>query len=159
MPDALPWIGPAVLFALGLTVFCVWRLSNRRRLRRCARGLQSFERAERARAGEDIAELGLRRGANTLLDHIADEDDARVRLTIALAVAGRQQKRAGPRRVREVRAWAAEELVAHGYDAAELAPAATDGEPISDGDPAAEPPPISWRPPGRSARAGASRPS
>jgi len=120
MSGHLVWIVPAALCALGLAVAVVWRVAARWRFRRLlrvqTRQLGTFDPAVRARAGETIVGLGLkRRSARVLLDHLDDEEDERVRRTIALAVANRHDRRAGRRRVRTLRAWATAELADHGH--------------------------------------------
>ena len=119
MSDDLVWIVPAALGALAVLVVVTWRAARRwrfrRRLRVQTRQLGTFDPAVRARAGETIVGLGLkRRSARLLVDHLDDEEDERVRLTIALAVANRHDRRAGCRRVRTLRAWATAELADHG---------------------------------------------
>ncbi|HEV2309334.1 MAG TPA: hypothetical protein VGU73_02330 [Acidimicrobiia bacterium] len=66
--------------------------------------------AERARAGNELVDLGLRRAAPVVLQAMPDETDDRVRRSIALAVARRQWEPSGAARVGQLRRWAAEQL-------------------------------------------------
>ncbi len=114
----LTWILPAALGALVIAAVVAWRVSARwrfrRRLRAERRRLAAFDRAARIRAGQKIAGLGLRRrNARVLLDHLAGEEDEKVRLAIAQAVDARAGDRSRRRRVRKLRAWADEELAAN----------------------------------------------
>jgi hypothetical protein len=115
MSTNLAWIAPAAVGAIALAAVLVSRLLRRwrfrHRLRIQTRQLDTFDPATRASAGEAIVGLGLKpRSAHVLLDHLDYEEDERVRLTIALAVANRNDRRASRRRVRTLRAWATAEL-------------------------------------------------
>ncbi len=104
----------------------VWRFAFRhhqisslkRRLR------QATEPVDRARAGNELIELGLRRAAHVVLRVMPDETDDRVRLSLALAVARRQWEPTGARRVVELRRWAAEQVATTGQ-VTEFGPAVT----------------------------------
>lgn len=116
MPGDIPWIVPGALGALGLAGIAVWWLAGRWRFRRRSRDeqrlLASFDPAQRIRGALGVLDLGLRRrSAAALLDHVATEEDARVRVAIADAVA-QHEGRSRRRRVRRLRAWAADELAA-----------------------------------------------
>lgn len=121
----LAWIVPAALGALGLASVVVWRLfgrwRRRRRLRIQTRRLGSFDPTERVRGALAVIDLGLtRRSAGALLDHVAHEEDERVRLALARAVAAGREALSRRRRVRKLRTWAADELAAQGHGATPL---------------------------------------
>jgi hypothetical protein len=90
----------------------IWRtLARHFETSRLNRGLcRAEEPVDRARAGNELVALGLGRSALLILRAMANENDDRVRLSVALAVAKRQWEPAGARRVRSVRKWASEEL-------------------------------------------------
>ncbi|HEV2993952.1 MAG TPA: hypothetical protein VG869_09940 [Acidimicrobiia bacterium] len=104
-----------------------WRLVARRLERsRLQRRLRvATEAVERARAGHQFVELGLRRAARPLLSAMAHEDDERVRRSIALAIARRQWEPSGPPRVTQVRRWASDELGYQGQPVRSFGPAVT----------------------------------
>ena len=72
--------------------------------------LQSFEPADRVRAGQELVAADLGRSADPLLDHVANEFDDRVLTAIARAVVATPAERKESRRVQELRAWAESEL-------------------------------------------------
>jgi hypothetical protein len=90
----------------------IWRaLARHRETSRLNRRLcRADQPIERARAGNEMVTLGLGRSALLVLHAMAGEPDARVRLSVALAVAKRQWEPTGARRVRSVRKWAGEEF-------------------------------------------------
>ncbi len=83
------------------------------------------EPVERARAGNELVGLGLTRSALLVIRAMALEPDARVRLSVALAVARRQWEPTGARRVRSVRKWASEELELQHQPVSVFGPAVT----------------------------------
>lgn len=112
------------VLGLGLTTLVLWRRRPvGHELREHVDRLQSFDPADRARAGERLVSFGLGRAATPLLDHMPCEEDDRVRITIALAVVRRPVERKSARRGDQLREWAAEELALHGYDVSQFAPA------------------------------------
>ena len=72
--------------------------------------LQSFEAADRARAGRELVATDLARSAGPLLDHVTNEFDDRVLTAIARAVVDTPPAPKESRRVRQVREWADSEL-------------------------------------------------
>ena len=72
--------------------------------------LQSFEPADRARAGHELVTGGLSRSADPLLEHVANEFDDRVLTAIARAVVSVPPEAKESRRVQDLRAWADSEL-------------------------------------------------
>jgi len=115
-------VGGAALLVIAL----VWRLTTRSRTRRALlRGLDASEPQERARAGIQLIELGLPRAARPLLDLVPRENDARVRLAIALAVARRQWEPSNAARVTTLRDWASTELERQGQPVRAFGPAFT----------------------------------
>jgi len=89
---------------------------GRRHLRAQRRRLESYDPDERTRTGTALVKRGLtRRSATTLARYLEHEEDARVRFSIALAVARNNGGRSRRRRVRQFRRWAADELVEHGH--------------------------------------------
>ena len=101
-------VGGAAAIVLAL----LWRtMARHRQLSRLRRRLRGAEDpAERARAGNELIDLGLQRAAVTVLKAMPQEADDRVRQSIALAVARRQWEPSGAARVADVRRWAAEQL-------------------------------------------------
>jgi HEAT repeat protein len=88
----------------------------RRNVRALRRRLESFDPDERIDAGAALVKLGLtRRTATALRRYLKQEEDARVRFSIALAVARTNGGRSRRRRVRQLRRWTVEELVGHGH--------------------------------------------
>jgi hypothetical protein len=88
----------------------------RRSLRALRRRLESYDPDERIDAGVAQVKLGLtRRTATALRRYLKQEEDARVRFSIALAVARTNGGRSRRRRVRQLRRWTVEELVDHGH--------------------------------------------
>jgi len=80
------------------------------------RRLESYDPDERTSVGTGLVKPGLtRRLATVLTRHLQQEEDARVRLSIALAVARTNGGRSRRRRVRELRRWAIDELLEHGH--------------------------------------------
>ncbi len=124
-PDtqALLLVGGAAACLLAV----VWRaVAHRRQTSKLVRRLEHApEPADRARAGQEFIELGLRRAANPLLAAMEREADNRVRLSIALAVARRQWEPTRPTRVGRLRHWASEELEFQGHPVTVLGPAVT----------------------------------
>jgi len=72
--------------------------------------LDSFDPAERARAGQELVRDDLAHNAKPLLAHLENEFDDRVVAAIAHAVVAAPPERRESRRVSELRAWAAAEL-------------------------------------------------
>jgi hypothetical protein len=137
----LVWIVLVAVGALVLAAALVWGLVRRRRrgrpLRIQARRLTAYDPGERVRGALAIVDLGLtRRSATVLLDHLAREEEERVRLAIAEAV-DRNVTRSRRRRVRRLQKWSAKELAANGRRAL----------PIADHERKKDPPTISWRAP------------
>ena len=80
------------------------------------RRLDSYDPGERTRAATALVRPGLtRRTAAVLARYLQHEEDARVRLSIALAIARTNGGRSRRRRVRQLRRWTADELVEHGH--------------------------------------------
>jgi hypothetical protein len=113
--------------AAAIVLAVVWRyVARHRQVSRLSRRLQSAnDPADRARAGNAIIELGLPRAAKPTLRAVTQEPDARVRLSIALAVARRQWEPARAKRVVHLRGWASEELDFQGHPVHEFGPAVT----------------------------------
>jgi hypothetical protein len=115
-------VGGVVAIAIAI----VWRTmvvqGRRRRLRA---GLEASDPQDRARAAIVLVDEGLHRSAHTLLTHVAREPDSRVCHAIALAVARRQWEPVDTPRVRQLRAWASEELTRHGAGVSSFGPAVT----------------------------------
>jgi hypothetical protein len=89
---------------------------SRREVRAQRRRLDSYDPDERTNAATALVKAGLtRRTATVLARHLQHEEDRRVRLSIALAVARTNGGRSRRRRVRELRRWTADELVEHGH--------------------------------------------
>jgi len=89
---------------------------SRRQVRAHRRRLESYDPDERTRSATALVKPGLtRRTATVLTRHLEHEEDPRLRLTIALAVARNNGGRSRRRRVRQFRRWAADELVEHGH--------------------------------------------
>jgi hypothetical protein len=87
-----------------------------RELRAKRRRLESYDPDERTRAGTALVKRGLtRRTATTLARYLRHEEDARVRLSIALAVARTNGGRSRRGRVRQLRRWTVDELLEHGH--------------------------------------------
>ena len=80
------------------------------RLKELLDRLESFEPADRARAGRELVATDLARSAGPLLDHVANEFDDRVLTAIARAVVDTPPELKESRRVRQVREWADAEL-------------------------------------------------
>lgn len=115
-------IGGVALIALAVLW---WYIARTWRKRRLIRALRAIDPQERARAGIRLVELGLPRSARPLLNHVVAEQDARVRLAIALAVARRQWEPTNAARVRRLRDWASSELDQQGQPVAGFEPALT----------------------------------
>jgi len=89
---------------------------HRREVRAYRRRLESYDPDERTAAATDLAERGLtRRSATVITRCLKDEEDRRVRFEIALAVARTNGGRSRRARVRQLRVWAVDELLAHGH--------------------------------------------
>ncbi len=89
---------------------------RRRELRAYCRRLESYDPDERARAGTALVKRGLtRRTAGALARFLRHEEEARVRLSIALAVARTNGGRSRRGRVRQLRRWTVDELLEHGH--------------------------------------------
>lgn len=73
-------------------------------------GLESFDPAVRARAGQDLVRADLADNAKPLLEHVENEFDDRVVAAIAHAVVASPGARREPKRVAKLRAWAEGEL-------------------------------------------------
>jgi len=120
----------ALLLAAGAAaclLAVLWRfLAHHRQTSRIVGRLEgAVEPEERARAGQNFVDLGLRRAARPLLHAMEREPDDRVRLSVALAVARRQWEPNGPSRVSALRRWASEELDFQGHPVKNLGPAVT----------------------------------
>lgn len=115
-------VGGAVLVLLALLW---WLTSRQRRKRRLVAQLRATDAQARARAGIRLVDLGLGRAAGPLLEHLAGEQDARVRLAIALAVARRQWEPNNATRVARLRDWASTELDQQGQPVQSFGPAMT----------------------------------
>jgi MoxR-like ATPase len=72
--------------------------------------LESFDPAERARAGQDLVRADLSENAKQLLAHLDNEFDDRVVAAIAHAIVASPGARREPKRVAKLRARAEEEL-------------------------------------------------
>ena len=83
---------------------------NRSAMKELVQLLQSFEPADRARAGHELVTGGLSRSADPLLEHVANEFDDRVLTAIARAVVAVPAEAKESRRVQDLRAWADSEL-------------------------------------------------
>lgn len=105
----------------------IWRIVARHvEIARLVRRLRKNTQAvERARGGNALVDLGLRRAAKPILRAMGDEPDPRVRRSVALAIARRQWEPTGPPRVARVRQWASEELNRQGQRTQEFGPAVT----------------------------------
>jgi hypothetical protein len=146
--------------ALVVVALLWWVTSRNRAKRRLVRQLRAEDAQERARAGIRLVDLGLVRASRPLLEHVPSEQDTRVRLAIALAVARRQWEPSNASRVARLREWAGAELEQQGQPVQPFGPAVTRmsdmGGPRPDSqDPGAEaqPPaeddrPIHWQPGG-----------
>ncbi|MGH8985940.1 MAG: hypothetical protein ACRDY6_18980 [Acidimicrobiia bacterium] len=84
--------------------------ANRPAMKELIQLLQSFEPADRARAGHELVTGGLSRSADPLLEHVANEFDDRVLTAIARAVVAVPPVPKESRRVQDLRAWADSEL-------------------------------------------------
>jgi hypothetical protein len=92
------------------------RRPRRRKVRAYRRRLESYDPDERTYAATALVKRGLtRRTAGVLARHLEHDEDPRLRFTIALAVARNNGGRSRRRRVRQLRRWAAAELVDHGH--------------------------------------------
>jgi hypothetical protein len=92
------------------------RRPRRRKVRAYRRRLESYDPDERTYAATALVKRGLtRRTAGVLARHLEHDEDPRLRFTIALAVARNNGGRSRRRRVRQLRRWAAGELVDHGH--------------------------------------------
>jgi hypothetical protein len=88
-----------------------WRTgASRGALKEQRQLLQSFDPVERARAGQQLVALGLARSAEPLLDHVRNEFDNRVLSAVATAVLQAPTEPKEPRKVQELREWAAAEV-------------------------------------------------
>jgi len=105
----------------------LWRfLARHHQISRLVHRLEgAVEPEERARAGQALVDLGLRRAARPVLHAVEREPDDRVRLSLALAVARRQWEPVGPPRVASLRRWASEELDFQGRPVTSFGPAVT----------------------------------
>jgi len=112
--------------AAAIVLACLWRIASRHhQVSRLKRRLRHAEEAtDRARAGNQLIELGLRRAAPVVLRAMPDEVDDRVRLSLALAVARRQWEPTDANRVTRLRRWAADQ-VGTTSDVTEFGPAVT----------------------------------
>jgi len=89
---------------------------SRRQVRAHRRRLESYDPDERTYAATALVKPGLtRRTAGVLARLLEHDEDPRLRFTIALAVARNNGGRSRRRRVRQLRRWAAGELVDHGH--------------------------------------------
>ena len=119
-------LGLVVGGAALLVIAIVWRQTTHHRVRSALiRGLDAPEPQERARAAIQLIERGLPRAARPLLDLIPRENDARVRLAIALAVARRQWEPSNAPRVTTLRDWTSTELERQGQPVRAFGPAFT----------------------------------
>jgi hypothetical protein len=150
--------------ALVVVALAWWWGTRTRRKARLVRQLRATDPQERARAGIRLIDLGLVRAARPILDHVATEQDARVRLALALAVARRQWEPSNASKVARVREWASGELERQGRPVSPFGPAVTRisdmggprpadqaASPAPDAPPPPEEataPPIHWQPGG-----------
>ena len=111
--------------ALVVIAILWWAMSRTRTKRRLVRQLRAEDAQERARAGIRLVDLGLVRAARPLLEHVPSEQDARVRLAIALAIARRQWEPSNASRVARLREWASTELEHQGQPVSAFGPAVT----------------------------------
>jgi hypothetical protein len=111
-------------------------------------GLESFDPAERARAGQEMVRADLGDNARPLLAHVENEFDDRVVAAIAHAVVASTRQRREPRRVAKLRAWAEQELQRLELEDQFLGreTESVDARPERNPDPSS-PPYISWHPP------------
>jgi hypothetical protein len=87
-----------------------------REFRAQRRRLESYDPEERMNAGSALVKSGLTRRSSTVLSrYLEHEEDARVRFSIALAVARTNGGRSRRRRVRQLRRWTVDELLEHGH--------------------------------------------
>jgi hypothetical protein len=87
-----------------------WRTgASRISMKQQLEALQSFDPTERARAGQQLVQLGLTRCAEPLLDHVANEFDNRVLAAFAAAVVEAPPEPES-RKAQQLREWAAAEL-------------------------------------------------
>jgi len=112
--------------AAAIVLAILWRAAaHHNQTSRLTRRLRSAEEpADRAHAGNELIDLGLRRVARPVLTAMASECDARVCQSVALAVARRQWEPSGADRVAQLRRWAADELDTNG-DVTQFGPAVT----------------------------------
>jgi hypothetical protein len=111
---------------LAIVVAVAWRyavLHGRRS--RAVRGMEADDPQDRARAALALVDQGLQRSARPVLAHVATEQDARVRLAIALAVARRQWEPVDSTPVTRLREWASSELDRQGEPVHTFGPAVT----------------------------------
>jgi hypothetical protein len=89
---------------------------RRRKVRAYRRRLDSYDPDDRKRAALALVKPGLtRRSATVLIRYFQHEEDRRIRLSIALAIAQNNGGRSRRRRVRQLRRWTADELLEHGH--------------------------------------------
>jgi hypothetical protein len=112
--------------AAAIVLAILWRaVARHNQTSHLTRRLRSAEEpADRARAGNELIDLGLRRAAQPVLKAMPSESDARVRQSVALAVARRQWEPSGADRVAQLRRWAADQLDTNG-DVTQFGPAVT----------------------------------
>jgi len=112
--------------AAAIVLAILWRgVGRHNQTSRLTRRLRSAEEpADRARAGNELVDLGLRRAARPVLKVMPAERDARVCQSVALAVARRQWEPSGVERVAQLRRWAADQLHTNG-DVTQFGPAVT----------------------------------
>jgi hypothetical protein len=112
--------------AAAIALAFLWRIASRHhQVSLLKRRLRHAEQpVDRARAGNQLIELGLRRAARVVLRTMPDEADDRVRLSVALGVARRQWEPTDATRVVELRRWAAHQ-VASTAQVREFGPAVT----------------------------------
>lgn len=98
--------------ATAIVLAVLWRtVARHRELSRLQQRLCSADDPKnRAQAGNELIDLGLRRAAGPVLRAMPEEADDRVRQSIALAVARRQWEPSSAARVGELRRWAADHL-------------------------------------------------
>ena len=112
------------VIAIGIAV--VWRYAVLHgRYTRAARGIDASDPQDRARAAIALVDQGLQRSARPILARVATEQDERVRLAIALAVARRQWEPVDTNQVVQLREWASLELGRQGQPVHTFGPAVT----------------------------------
>jgi hypothetical protein len=111
---------------VAIVVAVLWRyavLHGRRS--RALRGLDALDPQDRARAAIALIDEGLQRSAEPILARLASEQDDRVRLAIAPAVARRTREPVDTKQVTQLHHWASLELERQGRPVHTVDPAVT----------------------------------